>query len=948
MGTWLLADDQNVSAWQSTGGLGNQECTDPESWSITSSTSQTPAPFINPTVSYQDQSTTTYVDADGPDDILGTADDNASKTIVSTITRTRTLPSVYFPAVTISQSMVENAIRNANADSHKSLLAVHGGSQAASLNIDFSNLPVTSGYHSQSLTTTAAGATPKIVGSRLTAGTGTLSLAANDSTNYATANGFIQAYDWEVDWELTITLHDSRDYITWLAFPDYDTTNSNPGWYYDLTQTRNFYRSVTFTGTYETCSRSLYALLPGCYIKMRDYNSATHTASTGQTLPDNGIPGAGAGKIENVPGFGAQRILPVGPLGHARVVWRGHNAYEIRNNSSYFTIISDGSTFRNNSVSVTNSTINNDTGATGYDWYGSSFGIVHSVYRSYMSTGNTDIRLPGQYILTWYPNWITAASGWGGGQLTGSQCAYDTDGYNSTPILYNNLVTTPADGQVVSSLSLRIFIGAEPPTCRVDYLVQERSHPENHVKVTLTNPNHAPMDADFLQYTINRPSSSPPDNQVGTLSSTIIPSVGSITLRSPYQPIGEDGVYDYSWKMQTSMGRESWTTLGDISGLTQNSWFEDPNERIHEAGNPCEDDLRIVVKPYVKVFHGDVGVGGHFGKTEEFNPCETGNTEIIYNSAGSVDGFIVGHSSGSNSSDTRGSSVRHGSRAYNEIANFYSASQRTSTPEPLKGLSFSNTNFHLDYGGDFGKANCMTNYWRETGDMIEEPNPGGTPPVPINIDLSNIVRNNDRKRWVLNSNQNLNISSSGNLADLKATLFVEGEGDVYINSDIINENATGWRDRSEIGYLLIVVRGNIYIDPSVNRIDAVLVAHPRQDANSWAVEGEIWTCHNSSITAANHYASCNSDLVVNGALIAQRVRFGRINNSVIEAVGIPENDTRNATEINNKLSGLPSSRNRASEEINLRPEFLIGIPELPLFPDQLYKSDSITVTPVNY
>ncbi|MXW07182.1 MAG: hypothetical protein F4Z87_03480 [Gammaproteobacteria bacterium] len=428
-----------------------------------------------------------------------------------------------------------------------------------------------------------------------------------------------------------------------------------------------------------------------------------------------------------------------------------------------------------------------------------------------------------------------------------------------------------------------------------------------------------------------------------------------------------DGEYNFEWSIVTSMGGESWTTLDyALTSTQQNSWFESINERITSEGSdpnerrtgypfpgnsshgtiPCTEQVRVAVKPYFKVFHGDVGAGGYFGLANKYDSCGVNNETVIRNSSGTIDGFIFGHSSGNDYSTAKGSSVQYGVQAHNAIAYFYSASQRPASPTPLKGLSFSNTAGNPDWGGDFGETSCISNYWREVENIHEEPNPGGH--TPIDIDLSTI-RNNDRKRYVLNYGQNLNIDGFGvNLSDLKATLFVEGEGNVYINSDIVNENTAGWNDRSEVGYLLIVVRGNIYIDPSVNRIDAVLVAHPRQDANSWAVEGEIWTCHNSSITAANHYASCNSDLVVNGALIAQRVRFGRINNSVIEAVGIPENDTRNATEINNKLSGLPSSRNRASEEINLRPEFLIGIPELPLFPDQLYKSDSITVTPVNY
>ncbi len=51
-----------------------------------------------------------------------------------------------------------------------------------------------------------------------------------------------------------------------------------------------------------------------------------------------------------------------------------------------------------------------------------------------------------------------------------------------------------------------------------------------------------------------------------------------------------------------------------------------------------------------------------------------------------------------------------------------------------------------------------------------------------------------------------------------------------------------------------------------------------------------------------------------------------------EATGTPEYDYNNSS----------------SETVNLLPEYLLGTPELPIFPDQIYKSDSISVHPLNF
>ncbi|MYB39904.1 hypothetical protein F4X86_01240 [Candidatus Saccharibacteria bacterium] len=764
----------------------------------------------------------------------------------------------------------------------------------------------------------------------------------------------IHTYEWRISWRLeieeTITYtyaYDNTTRHSWSDSAYWDSTSPNGNHYYNstsnLSTTETIKNLLTFNGTWEACSRVLVVRPPDCSIRRKD--------------PLFNHPESGRDEERIPPSNNPTKVYPVGEPDQRTV-------FTMINRQNYFDLVTTSSThptynvnsqtgrFHSPGVSISQSTAN--TVAT-----------IPSGQSLDFEESFTSIVYPGEFLVTWNPAWESDAQGvatpgthpsWQGLEHTGNSCT-----------------TGPT--------SINIFVWADPPECIVRRDVFEKDDPNTRITVELVNPNAASMDIDSIRYEVTNqhdPSFTPPVSGFIPTShpnDSIDPNGRRVISTRTGPPndlqrvLQRDGEYNFEWSIVTSMGGESWTTLDyALTSTQQNSWFESINERITSEGSdpnerrtgypfpgnsshgtiPCTEQVRVAVKPYFKVFHGDVGAGGYFGLANKYDSCGVNNETVIRNSSGTIDGFIFGHSSGNDYSTAKGSSVQYGVQAHNAIAYFYSASQRPASPTPLKGLSFSNTAGNPDWGGDFGETSCISNYWREVENIHEEPNPGGH--TPIDIDLSTI-RNNDRKRYVLNYGQNLNIDGFGvNLSDLKATLFVEGEGNVYINSDIVNENTAGWNDRSEVGYLLIVVRGNIYIDPSVNRIDAVLVAYPDHinTGINRALAGEIWTCYYPGIDASSHYTSCNSDLIVNGALIAQRVRLGRINNSVIRAT-TPETPTlilpTNAFDIANRLGG---SYNRGSEEINLRPEFLIGVPELPLFPDQLYKSDSITVTPVNY
>ena len=74
----------------------------------------------------------------------------------------------------------------------------------------------------------------------------------------------------------------------------------------------------------------------------------------------------------------------------------------------------------------------------------------------------------------------------------------------------------------------------------------------------------------------------------------------------------------------------------------------------------------------------------------------------------------------------------------------------------------------------------------------------------------------------------------------------------------------------------------------MEQIDALLVAYPKLDSANNVVDGRIYTCWYAGIDASKtHFNTCNKQLVVNGALIAEKVLFGRVHASVKQEVITP-------------------------------------------------------------
>ena len=482
------------------------------------------------------------------------------------------------------------------------------------------------------------------------------------------------------------------------------------------------------------------------------------------------------------------------------------------------------------------------------------------------------------------------------------------------------------------------------------------------------------------------------------------------------------GEFEYESHTTTYIGNEDFTTSSSRLDSIQDSWFErvSPNEEKiigangrTSCSNASVNKIRIVRRPYVKFYYGGLATGGQFSQSNDHS-CPA---------SGSGLGYAIAHAD-NDAGDIGGSSSQLVVQAKDGIYGLYSASLRQKhNIVPNYGLTLNNVNpggtpSGKYYGGQFGSEGiCIPNYWiyvdediKDNDDHKLKETPSANQPVVVKtpstshslggkaLDLNDIAEtlgqcyasrptaiNQNPTEVNLNRNAclqdtdrhwqadyegyiyyyegNLDIENSATDSDLgsvKATVFVDG--DLYIKSNILNNRNYFWTHPIQIGYLMFIVKGNIYIDKDVDTIDALLVAVP--DGGS---KGQIWTCSryvggNSEITnGKKHWDYCGggdgtgqpgngvnvNKLVINGALVGRSIHFGRLVESVNRAKQPYHQATSSCLDTNKKcLSSL--ANNYASEEINLVPEYYLANPSFPTLNNNLNAPDSFSEMPLNF
>ena len=566
----------------------------------------------------------------------------------------------------------------------------------------------------------------------------------------------------------------------------------------------------------------------------------------------------------------------------------------------------------------------------------------------------TKHNLPGNYDADWDLNWDIH---WG-----------DSPGVWGRVIDY--VGGEPAVHCAINISPIQIF--AAPPTCRVilwEWEVERSSTPHSdsliRIEVELTNPNLVPIAVNAAGYTISSVGSggasnlsSPPGPSVyphNPISShttyppapepQYISAGGMVRLVSQKHPYPVPGQYNYNWNgLDVFLGVERWNTSGGPNNH--------PSAYAEPIG-PCRETLRLAYLPYIKVYEGDVAVGGRFGTGDGIDACSSGNTIIGTRSDPVADGITYGFSKHTGQRSF-GASVEYALRAFSSVHGYYSASQRqavTTPPGPHTGLTLANTGSDLGtHGGDYGKptvpppttpptpppnqdsfANrrCIANYWAVIINQQETATISGG-----SLDLADdsLVPENSRIKHV----GDLTITASSQL-EINSAIYVEG--DIFINSDIVNNQVKVWQqDRRKVGSLYLIAKGNVYINRNVGQVDAIIVAIP--PGTDPAEKGIVYTCTISRTThlGANHHQLCSKQLIVNGAVIARNIVLGRTHGS------------RNLGSPFEHPTGIPTGTSNVAEIFYFSPEYYVSLPiassaESQIDREEYYRSDSIISLP---
>lgn len=313
-------------------------------------------------------------------------------------------------------------------------------------------------------------------------------------------------------------------------------------------------------------------------------------------------------------------------------------------------------------------------------------------------------------------------------------------------------------------------------------------------------------------------------------------------------------------------------------------------------------------RPYVRIYGADIATGGWFNNgSSSCNPSDTNTYQAPdYTSATNLykGGIMTYGSYDSSSQKSKGAGSEFGASSLGLI-------EGASSVEPYgfstgssgyNSLSFANksTLTASNYWGGFlegsvRQTHCVPDYF---GTLQNSPTT-----VASASDVS-----------TLNSGQFLNttggITTVGASAPLasgkKITLFVSGN--VYISSNITYAS----HNETNVPKFALVVKGSIYVAPSVTQLDGLYIAEPNLSAGSVvaADTGNFWTCHanNATIPTDNYVsANCRTKLTVNGSVIAKQINLFRVNGDIASA---PPNE--------------PSTSPNIAEVFNFTPDMVAG------------------------
>ncbi len=283
-------------------------------------------------------------------------------------------------------------------------------------------------------------------------------------------------------------------------------------------------------------------------------------------------------------------------------------------------------------------------------------------------------------------------------------------------------------------------------------------------------------------------------------------------------------------------------------------------------------------KPYVTFYGNDVFAGGGYGSN-----CTAASKILTFTNAGSG-----------------GSGVQFAASALGAVTGFNTARLRTLTkPLPPSDLTFSNVGTN---GSSGVSQHCLYDYYAHVDD-------DSIATVSTLATITSLTDGKIKHQGPLTIGNGTNAVSVG--LGVKSAIYVDG--DVTIRSNIEYAPDSGWSNLDSIPSFYLIVRGNIYVDPAVTRLDGMFITQP----GGGTPTGSMFTC--AAATASHRfnpvdrYTNCSNKLTINGGLQAVRVYLDRVGTRSLRDAGAGES--------------TPSGSN-AAEVINFSPEMYITSPQI--------------------
>jgi len=266
-----------------------------------------------------------------------------------------------------------------------------------------------------------------------------------------------------------------------------------------------------------------------------------------------------------------------------------------------------------------------------------------------------------------------------------------------------------------------------------------------------------------------------------------------------------------------------------------------------EAGGLNVTCLTYFAKPYFRAYGGDIVVGKPFVQNGQCSATKT-NAPVTANYF----------------SDGRGAGAQFAISAINKIdANSSMLRLRPLAPPPKTPIDLSFGNYENSNKVSIGSA------WKDLGafqgciaDYIEYYN---------------------------NNKAGFKTLSNTFSKDLNKNLYYR-DGDLSITENI-NPVSTEWSKIEDIKTNVVIVKGDINIDPDVTELNGIFIALPRDDGTG----GTINTCKVSN--DSQQFAECNQKLTVFGSFIANDVELRRIKGAKLTATTNEQANSNNIAEV---------------------------------------------------